>query len=98
MNSYPSDLFHNNYIPFRNIKKASVEKNLKRRFLVKLKRRFPVLNDWGKSVNSIQNSEHLKFTKPELNKFSQGFDQIEECVFYYVNGVIQMATFPKSVN
>ena len=96
MNGDQGKLFPNNYTPFRD-KKYSGRK-LKKRFLVKMKRKFHVLHDWSKSVKSFGNPEQSKLKSLELKKFSQGFDQFEECIFFYVNGVIQMANISKSAN
>lgn len=87
-----------NDLSFSNYRRIQSGKNLKKRFLVKLKKRFPSIIKWSKSADHFKKSDALNFSKPERNQISQGFDQIEECVFYYINGVIQMATISKSAN
>lgn len=95
MNGDHNNQYYDNILPFHSAHKKSGGKSSKKRFLVKLKKRFFVLKDWRKSEVLIKNAEPSKYRRFEL---SQGIDQIEECIFYYVNGVIQMATFPRSAN
>lgn len=98
MNSETGNPYYNRYNPFKNKKNTSRSKSLKRRFLVRMKRRFPAFKDWSESLTANQQIEPFKYKKPDFNRITQGIDQLEECIFYYVNGVIQMATIPRSAN
>lgn len=83
-------------LPLRKTSQTRSGKNLKRRFLVKLKKRCPI--KWRKSTDRFEKSNALIFSKLERNQISQSYDHMKDCLFYYVNGVIQMATFTKSAN
>ncbi|MBK7425850.1 MAG: hypothetical protein IPI60_01845 [Saprospiraceae bacterium] len=90
--------YNDNYILSNSPTKDFQGKNCKSRFPVKSNRKFHTYIKRRKTLDERKNSEKLKFKNHELFKVSQGFEQIEECVFYSLNGIIHMATLPKSDN
>ncbi len=90
--------YNDNYILSNNPIKGFQGKNCKSRLPFKIKRKFPASIERRNSSNSKKTSEKFKYKNPELFDISKGSDPIEDCIFYYANGIIQMATLPKSAN
>lgn len=63
-----------------------------------MKRKIRTLIERRNSNDSKKNSEKFMKKKPEHYKILKRQDPIEDCIFYYANGIIQMATFPRSAN
>lgn len=90
--------YYDNYFISDIPAKSFPGKNSKSRFPVKIKRNFPAFIERRNSSNSKKTSVKFNSQNLKLNKISKGSDQIVDCIFYYANGIIQMAIFPKSAN
>lgn len=93
---YP--LYNKNSIRFKSLLNILSGKKFKSSFPIKVNRKLPAFIERRKALHSGKNSEKLNHKKHELFKISQGFERIEECIFYSLNGIIHMATLPKSDN